>query len=81
MFPAHGNLVYGNRFADDGFFRNVTNGDLATVGLLTNSATPRNCFFGNHAANGTLTSEPKNIETPTWMARPARSRVQASTPP
>ena len=63
VFPAHGNLVYGNRFAGDGFFRNVTNGDLATVGLLTNSATPRNCFFGNHAANGTLTSEPKNIES------------------
>src|SRR5215472_4947259 len=56
LFPAHGNKVFGNTFARGGFFGNVTNGDLATVGLLPNSATPRNCFFGNHAASGKLTS-------------------------
>jgi len=61
-FPAHGNRVRGNFFADDGFFGNATNGDLATVGLLPNSATPRNCFYGNRDAAGRVTSEPKNIQ-------------------
>ena len=63
VFTAHGNQVYGNRFAGNGTFGNVTNGDLATVGLLPNSATPRNCFYGNTDASYTLTSEPVNIET------------------
>ena len=62
VFTAHGNRVYGNVFAGDGSFGNVTNGDLATVGVLPNSATPRNCFFGNNDLHGTLTSEPANIE-------------------
>ena len=63
-FPAHGNLVYRNTFVHVGFFGNPTNGDLATVGLLPKSATPRNCFYGNRAPGGTLTSEPANIESP-----------------
>jgi hypothetical protein len=62
VFPAHGNRVYGNIFAGDGSFGNVTNGDLATVGLLPTSATPRNCFYGNHALHGAVTSEPANIQ-------------------
>src|SRR6516225_7408508 len=61
-FPAHGNKIHGNFFSDDGFFGNATNGDLATVGLLPNSATPRNCFYGNRDAAGRVTSEPKNIQ-------------------
>jgi hypothetical protein len=64
LFTAHGNLVYGNVFTRDGFFGNVTNGDLATVGLLRQSATPRNCFFGNAAAGGKLTSSPAHIQRP-----------------
>jgi hypothetical protein len=65
VFPASGNLVYGNSFAGDGSFGNPTNGDLATVGLLPGvSAVPRNCFFRNHDATGGLTSEPANIESP-----------------
>jgi hypothetical protein len=64
LFPAHGNRVYGNLFAGDGWFGNVTNGDLATVGLLRKSATPRNCFFGNHDLSGTVTSTPAHIQRP-----------------
>ena len=64
LFPAHGNRVYGNYFAHDGTFGNATNGDLATVGILATSATPRNCFYGNQDAAGTVTSEPKNIQSP-----------------
>jgi hypothetical protein len=64
LFTAHGNLVYGNVFKRDGFFGNVTNGDLATAGLLRQSATPRNCFFGNAAVGGRLTSSPAHIERP-----------------
>jgi hypothetical protein len=73
VFTAHGNLVHGNVFAGDGSFGNVTNGDLATVGLLPNSATPRNCFYGNHAVSGTLTSEPANIESATVDGKPCGS--------
>jgi hypothetical protein len=65
IFPAHGNRVYQNQFVHNGMFGNPTNGDLATVGLLPNSATPRNCFYANHDITGTLTSEPKNIQSPT----------------
>ena len=32
------------------------------MGLLPNSATPRNCFYGNRDAAGRVTSEPKNIQ-------------------
>jgi hypothetical protein len=64
LFPAHGNRVFGNLFVHNGSFGNPTNGDLATVGLLQNSATPRNCFYGNRDASGALTSEPKNIQSP-----------------
>jgi hypothetical protein len=65
VFTAHGNRVYGNFFAGDGFFGNPTNGDLATVGLLPHSATPRNCFYDNHARSGTLTSAPAHIQAAT----------------
>ena len=70
LFPAHGNRVYGNLFARNGAFGNVTNGDLATVGLLPNSATPRNCFFANRDVSGTLTSSPANIQKASVNGRP-----------
>jgi len=63
LFPAHGNRVYGNVFSGNGSFGNVTNGDLGTVGLLA-AATPRNCFFANHATHGPVTSAPANIQRP-----------------
>jgi hypothetical protein len=69
-FPAHGNKVYANFFSDDGFFGNVTNSDLATVGLLPTSATPRNCFYGNRDAAGRITSDPKDIQTAAVDGKP-----------
>jgi len=67
-FPARGNLVYGNRFVNVGFFGNPTNSDLATIGLLAKSPTPRNCFYANRAVSHrhrvALTSSPKLIERP-----------------
>jgi hypothetical protein len=69
-FPARGNLVHGNFFSGDGFFGNVTNGDLATVGLLPNSATPRNCFYRNLDSAGPVTSEPKHIQAAAVDGRP-----------
>ena len=48
----------------------MTNGDLATVGLLPNSATPRNCFFGNHGLSGPVTSAPARIQRPGVDGRP-----------
>ena len=62
--------MYNNKFAGDGTFGNVTNGDLATVGLLQTSAQPRNCFFGNYDVSRTLTSEPASIETAGVDGRP-----------
>jgi len=64
LFPARGNRVFGNFFAHNGTFGNPGNGDLGTVGLLKNSATPRNCFSGNRDAAGVVTSEPANIQSP-----------------
>src|SRR5215472_7078345 len=65
-FPARGNLVYGNKLVHDGFFANPTNGDLATIGLLPKSPTPRNCFYANravaHRHQVALTSSPAHIE-------------------
>ena len=65
-FPARGNLVYGNTFIHVGFFRNPTNSDVATLGLLAKSAEPRNCFYRNRALSDgkqiALTSAPAHIE-------------------
>jgi hypothetical protein len=65
-FPARGNLIYGNRFVNVGFYGKPTNSDLATIGLLAKSPNPRNCFFRNRAIrNGKVvpvTSSPAHIE-------------------
>ena len=60
LFPARGNLIYGNTFVHDGYFGNATNSDLATETL--GSYTPRNCFFGNVVRTGKLTSSPGRIQ-------------------
>ncbi len=80
LFPAHGNRVYGNLFVRDGSFGNVTNGDLATVGLLPNSATPRNCFYDNRAAPAPLTSEPANIQSATVDGQPCGTKGTSIDP-
>jgi hypothetical protein len=69
-FPAHGNRVYANFFSGDGFFGNPTNSDLGTVGLLPQSATPRNCFYNNLDVAGRVTSEPKHIQTSAVDGKP-----------
>jgi hypothetical protein len=74
LFTAHGNQVYGNVFDKVGTFGNVTNGDLATIGLLAQSATPRNCFFDNVARHGKLTSSPANIERSNVDGKPCSKR-------
>jgi len=78
-FPAHGNRVYANFFSDDGFFGNTTNSDMATVGLLPTSATPRNCFYANRDAAGRVTSAPKDIQTAAVNGRPC-GKVGTSDP-
>ena len=59
FFNAKGNVVTRNQLANNGFFGNPTNGDLANEA----SATPKNCFFGNMDPAG-LTSDPPDIESP-----------------
>jgi hypothetical protein len=62
LLPARGDLITGNTFTGNGTFGNPENSDLATVGLIASSPVPRNCFYGNRAATGTLTSVPTGIE-------------------
>jgi hypothetical protein len=58
LFVAMGNVVTQNQLANNGFFGNPSNGDLANE----SSSTPRNCFSGNTDPAG-LTSDPPAIET------------------
>jgi len=74
-FPSRGNLVYDNRFVHVGFFGNPSNSDLATLGLVAKSPTPRNCFWGNVARNPSkLTSAPAHIERASVDGRPCGRR-------
>jgi hypothetical protein len=68
LFRAIGNRVFGNVFIHDGFFGNQTNSDLASATL--SSYTPRNCFYRNVGASGTLTSAPAHIERAAVDGRP-----------
>src|SRR5438093_13107030 len=58
LFNAEGNLVLQNQLANNGFFGNPTNGDLAN-GSTSN---PKNCFDGNTDPAG-LTRDPPDIES------------------
>src|SRR5579884_648749 len=58
-FVGYGNEVTRNTLKHNGFFGNVTNGDLAD-GHIAND--PGNCWHGNHDPNG-VTSAPANIQT------------------
>ncbi len=51
-------------------FGNPGNSDVATEGLIAGSAVPRNCFYANKAATGTLTSVPVGIEQPSADGQP-----------
>ena len=58
-FVGHGNEIARNFFKNDGFFGNVTNGDLADGHIASN---PGNCWHGNQDPHG-VTSAPANIQT------------------
>jgi hypothetical protein len=58
-FIGYGNEVTHNFLKDNGFFGNVTNGDLADGHIASN---PGNCWHGNRDPHG-LTSAPANIQT------------------
>jgi hypothetical protein len=61
-FHAYGNRVKGNVLANNGFFGNPTNGDLANAAL---DYPVRNCFVGNvDAGSGQPTSAPSNLQDP-----------------
>jgi hypothetical protein len=68
LFRAIGNRVYGNVFIHDGFFGNQTNSDLGDATL--SSYKPRNCFYGNVARGGRLTSAPAHIERASADGKP-----------
>jgi hypothetical protein len=58
-FVGYGNDVAGNFLQDNGFFGNVTNGDLADSHIAHD---PGNCWHGNFDPHG-VTSAPANIQT------------------
>jgi hypothetical protein len=63
-FVAFGSTVTQNRFANNGGFDNPTNGDLADLTIRWH---PSNCFTGNLDTAGPLTSDPKQIESPSVL--------------
>jgi hypothetical protein len=56
-----GNEVANNTLTNNGFFGNQSNVDLAEISNLEN---PGNCWHGNVDTSGTVTSEPKFIQSP-----------------
>jgi hypothetical protein len=56
-----GNEVEHNTLTNNGFFGNPSNVDLAELSNLNN---PGNCWHGNVDTSGTVTSEPKLIQSP-----------------
>jgi len=60
-FRATGNRIQDNFFAGNGFFGNVTNGDLANLSLPSKRD---NCFARNLDRNGMVTTAPANLQDP-----------------
>jgi hypothetical protein len=60
-FDDWGNEVTKNTLTNNGFFANQANVDLAEISNLEN---PGNCWHGNEDTSGTVTSEPKAIQSP-----------------
>jgi hypothetical protein len=60
-FDDWGNEVANNTLTNNGFFGNQANVDLAELSSLEN---PGNCWHGNVDTSGTVTSEPKAIQSP-----------------
>ncbi len=59
-YDDYGNEIAGNTFTHNGFFGNVSNGDIAVV---SNQNTPGNCFHNNTDTLGPLTTDPANLQT------------------
>jgi hypothetical protein len=59
-YHAFGNVISKNAFANNGSFRNPTDGDII---LYAQPRTPGNCFNGNTNPGG-LASEPAGIQSP-----------------
>ncbi len=78
LFPARGNLIFGNSFRHNGFFGNKTNSDLATQTLAPR--TPRNCFYRNIALTNSLTSAPAHIQRATVDGPPCGRRGTGNNP-
>jgi hypothetical protein len=59
LFDPWGDAILNNTFANNGSFKNPSNGDIA----LTNfEPGPTNCFSGNTDTSGPLTTTPSNAE-------------------
>jgi hypothetical protein len=61
-FQAFGSRIDGNVLTNNGFFGNVTNGDLADATLPPTPGQPGNCFVHNIDTGGRLTSDPPAIQ-------------------
>jgi hypothetical protein len=63
-FDDFGNETANNKFTNNGFFKNNSNGDIAELtGAGPNASTDSNCFHDNVDLGGPLTSDPMNIDT------------------
>jgi hypothetical protein len=60
-FDDWGNEISNNTLTNNAFFANPSNVDLAEISNLEN---PGNCWHGNVDTSGTVTSEPKSIQSP-----------------
>jgi hypothetical protein len=60
-FDDWGSEIAKNTLTNNGFFGNQSNVDLAEISNLEN---PGNCWHGNVDTSGTVTSEPKAIQSP-----------------
>ena len=60
LYDDWGNALIGNKFTNDGYYGNPTNGDAAELTLL--GGQPINCYAGNVDTDGTFTSSPAGLE-------------------
>jgi hypothetical protein len=60
-FDDWGSEIANNTLTNNGFFGNQSDVDLAEISNLEN---PGNCWHGNVDTSGTVTSEPKAIQSP-----------------
>jgi len=59
LYDDFGIAVANNTFANNGWFKNDTNGDIAEI---TETARPTNCYHGNTDRSGRLTTSPAGLQ-------------------